>query len=58
MPGSKRADAEIRVSENEAFKLNDLNKRAALRKRYVETAALYYKGQPDFEGILCVLLTT
>lgn len=46
------ADAAIPVSENEAFRLTDPVIRAALKKRYVETAALYYKGQPDFEEIL------
>ena len=46
------ADAEIAVSQNEAFRLTDPNMRALLIKRYVETAALYYNGQPGFEEIL------
>ncbi|MBS1629388.1 MAG: nucleotidyl transferase AbiEii/AbiGii toxin family protein [Bacteroidetes bacterium] len=48
----KGADAAIPVSENEAFKLTSPEIKAALKKRYEETGALYYKGQTDFEEIL------
>jgi len=46
------ADLEIPISENEAFLLNAPEVRADFRKRYVETATLYYKGQPDFDEVL------
>jgi hypothetical protein len=40
------------LSENEALLLNDTDLRAEYRKRYEDTKALYYTGQPDFEEIL------
>ena len=47
-----KADIEIPISANEAFQLNVPEIRADFRKRYIETAALYYQGQPDFDEIL------
>ncbi|MDD7886734.1 nucleotidyl transferase AbiEii/AbiGii toxin family protein [Flavivirga sp. 57AJ16] len=47
-----KTDLEIPISENEAFLLNDKKIRDAFRKRYIGTASLYYKGQPDFEELL------
>ena len=47
-----KADMEIPISANEAFLLNIPEVRANFRKRYVETATLYYKGQPDFDEVL------
>lgn len=47
-----KIDLEIPVNENEAFLLNDLEQRENFRRRYVETAALYYKGQTDFADLL------
>jgi hypothetical protein len=46
------ADMVVPVMENEAFLLNDSSVKADFMKRYKETAALYYNGQPDFEAIL------
>ena len=47
-----KLDLETPVNKNEAFLLNNPEQRENFRKRYVETAALYYKGQPDFEELL------
>lgn len=47
-----KADIEIPISANESFQLNVPEIRADFRKRYIETAALYYKGQPDFDEVL------
>lgn len=47
-----KADLEIPISKNEAFLLSSKELRASFNKRYQETAALYYKGQPSFEEIL------
>jgi len=46
------ADRIITVAENEAFLLNDSAVKADFIKRYKETAALYYIGQPDFNALL------
>lgn len=45
-------DKEIPIKENGAFLLSDPKLRATFRKRYKETASLYYKGQPDFDSLL------
>jgi hypothetical protein len=42
----------ISVAKNEAFLLNDLAVKGDFIKKYKETAALYYNGQPDFEVLL------
>jgi len=47
-----KADLEIPISENEAFLLSEPEVWADFRKRYMETAPLYYNGQPDFEELL------
>ena len=46
------ADLIIPISENEAFLLTDPKLRAEYKKRYLDTAALYYKGQPEFKDLL------
>ncbi len=46
-----KKDFAIPIVENEAFLLSNEDKRAAFRKRYELTKALYYKGQPDFDEI-------
>ncbi len=46
------ADLAIPMHENEAFLLNDQNIRMDFIRRYKETAALYYNGQPDFDTLL------
>lgn len=45
-------DLEIPIQENEAFLLSEPELRQKYRKRYENTASLYYKGQPDFEEVL------
>lgn len=47
-----KKDYEIPIFENEAFLLNNPELRARFKKRYIITAALYYKSQPDFDYIL------
>lgn len=47
-----KADFEVPISKNEAFLLSARELRSSFEKRYQETAALYYKGQPSFEEIL------
>ena len=47
-----KLDLEIPINENEAFLLSNSEQRENFRKRYVETAALYYNGQPDFDDLL------
>ncbi|MFN8343466.1 MAG: nucleotidyl transferase AbiEii/AbiGii toxin family protein [Spirosomataceae bacterium] len=51
-------DKEIPITENEAFLLSDPALRALFRKRYEETASLYYKGQPDFDSLLNKILAS
>ncbi len=45
-------DKEIPIAENEAFLLSNPVLRSQFRKRYEETASLYYNGQPDFDSLL------
>lgn len=47
-----KLDYDIPIKENEAFLLNDTTLRENFIKRYKDTAALYYNGQPDFNEIL------
>lgn len=47
-----KLDFEIPANKNDAFLLNNPKQRENFKKRYVETAALYYKGQPDFDVLL------
>lgn len=47
-----KPDFEIPIAENEAFLLNDQERRAQFRERYQKTKPLYYKGQPDFDLLL------
>lgn len=47
-----KMDVDILIAENEAFLLSTPELRATFRKRYEDTAALYYKGQPDFDELL------
>jgi len=47
-----KADLELPICENPAFLLQNAGLKAALIKRYQETAPLYYKGQPPFEDLL------
>lgn len=42
----------IPISENEAFLLKDKKLRKKFSDRYLRTSALYYKGQPEFDGLL------
>lgn len=50
------ADLAIPIAENEAFLLKTPELRSDFKKRYTETAALYYNGQPDFEALLSRIL--
>jgi len=45
------ADLQIPITENEAFLLTNEDLRSRFRKRYKNTASLYYKGQPDFDEL-------
>ncbi|WP_183580648.1 nucleotidyl transferase AbiEii/AbiGii toxin family protein [Mucilaginibacter sp. X5P1] len=47
-----KPDLAIPVNKNEAFLLNDAQLRTSYKKRYADTAALYYAGQPDFDQLL------
>jgi hypothetical protein len=47
-----KQDFEIPIAKNEAFLLNDAEQRLVFEKRYKTTAALYYRGQPEFEALL------
>lgn len=47
-----KKDFAIPVKENQAFLLSDPGQRDTFKKRYVETASLYYKGQPAFDELL------
>lgn len=44
-------DLQIPIAENEAFLLTNEDTRSRFRKRYKNTASLYYKGQPDFDEL-------
>lgn len=45
-------DLEVPIKSNEAFLLSNKILRERFTQRYNATAALYYKGQPDFEDVL------
>lgn len=45
-------DLEIPIQENEAYLLSDLELRNRFTKRYMETSALYYKGQIPFDDLI------
>lgn len=45
-------DFEIPITKNMAFLLSDEDLRNQFKKRYTDTKALYYKGQPDFDIIM------
>lgn len=45
-------DYAIPIAGNEAFLLNDPELRERFKERYKKTAALYYKGQPDFDEMM------
>lgn len=47
-----RAGDEIVIANNPAFTLPDSIERNKFKTEYQKTAALYYKGQPDFDAIL------
>jgi hypothetical protein len=47
-----KKDYEISISENDAFLLSSADKRERFRQRYIETRALYYTEQPDFDVLL------
>jgi len=47
-----KIDLETPIAQNEAFLLKSPELREDFRKRYKETSALYYSGQPDFEELL------
>lgn len=46
------ADKVIPIKENQAFILGDKKIRDSFIKRYKETEALYYNGQPDFNELM------
>jgi len=48
-------DLQIPLAENEAFLLTDENLRTRFKKRYKNTASLYYKGQPEFDELFAKL---
>jgi len=50
-----KADFDIPVSKNEAFLLSSKELRDSFHRRYKDTSALYYKGQPSFDDILNIL---
>lgn len=50
-----KADYAIPIAENQAFLLADSTQRENFKKRYLGTAALYYKGQPPFEELLATI---
>lgn len=45
-------DYEIPIAKNEAFLLSNPKLRERFKERYTATAALYYKGQPNFDEIV------
>lgn len=45
-------DLKFPLMENQAFLLEDKQLRSEFRKRYEDTSALYYRGQPDFDELL------
>lgn len=50
-----KTDYAIPIAENQAFLLSDSTQRENFNKRYLETAKLYYKGQPPFEELLATI---
>ncbi len=48
-------DLQLPLAENEAFLLNEENLRTRFKKRYKNTASLYYKGQPEFDELFARL---
>jgi hypothetical protein len=44
-------DLQVPIASNEAFLLTNEEMRSRFRKRYKNTASLYYKGQPDFDEL-------
>ncbi|GAA4442332.1 hypothetical protein GCM10023091_28960 [Ravibacter arvi] len=50
-------DLEIPIRDNQAFLLSDPVLRDRYRKRFENTASLYYKGQPDFEEVMSIILS-
>ena len=46
------ADLKTPIAQSEAFLLKSPELREDFRKRYIETSALYYSGQPDFDELL------
>ena len=50
--GFPPTDYQIPINQNEAFLLNDKDIKGSFRKRYKNTTALSYRGQPDFEELL------
>lgn len=47
-----KKDFEIPIAENEAFLLSNPGQRAEFEARYKATAALYYKGQVEFNSLI------
>ena len=47
-----KKDHEVPIFENEAFLLNNPELRYRFKKRYIITASLYYKNQPNFDYML------
>jgi hypothetical protein len=47
-----KQDYDIAITANEAFLLSNAELRAKFNRRYTDTRALYYKGQPDFDVVL------
>jgi len=47
-----KADLVTPIAQNEAYLLSNPELRARFKKRYQDTASLYYNGQPEFEELL------
>lgn len=47
-----KVDFDLPLKENEAFLLSHPELRKQFEKRFKQTAALYYKGQPEFEEMI------
>lgn len=47
-----KVDLDIPINQNQALILLDETIRASFIKRYQNTAALYYNGQPEFDKLL------
>jgi hypothetical protein len=48
-------DKVVPIAQNQAFLLHDPELRNTFRRRYLDTASLYYNGQPDFDELLARL---